>query len=90
MRRRHSVLVNTPRAASIARPGDLVTFVTGPGESPKPEFASHAGIAYGVQRSRFGDSLRVKMPDFTFHYVEFFSKIGIGAYHHPKAERRAA
>jgi hypothetical protein len=62
------------------KPGTLITFVYGPGESPLPEFAQHKGKAYGIQKSRFGDSLRVKMEDFTFQSVTRFSQVGIGAY----------
>ena len=63
------------------KPGALITFVYGPGESPLPEFASHKGRAYGIKKnSRFGDSLRVKMEDFTFEYVTRFTQVGIGAY----------
>ncbi len=64
------------------KPGTLITFVYGPGDSPLPEFAQHKGRAYGIKKSRFGDTLRVKMEDFTFEYVTRFSKIGIGAYAH--------
>lgn len=65
------------------KPGALITFVYGPGESPLPEFASHKGRAYGIKKSRWGDSLRVKMEDFTFEYVERLKPLsarGIGAY----------
>ena len=62
------------------KPGAIITFVSGPGESKEPEFASVKGKAYGIKRGRFGDSLRVKLDDYTFGYVHSFSKIGIGAY----------
>jgi hypothetical protein len=71
-------------AAEIAKPGDIVTVVCGPGEFPSPEFASRKGKAYGVIRGRFGDTLRVKLDDFTFETVTRFSTIGIGSYHFPK------
>ena len=66
-----------------ARPGDLVTFVCGPSESPDPKFADKKGRAYGLIHSRWGTSLRVKLDDYTFTTVERFTTIGIGAYHHP-------
>lgn len=69
-----------PPDIHLVKPGALITFVYGPGESPLPEFAQHKGRAYGIRKSRFGDSLRVKMEDFTFKYVSSFSKVGIGAY----------
>lgn len=71
----------TPPVTTI-KPGTPVSFVYGPGEFPDLEFCQNVGKAYGIQRGRFGDSLRVKMPDFSFRYVSGFSKIGIGAYVH--------
>jgi len=69
-----------PIVINEVKPGTVITFVTGPGESPKPEYARSKGIAYGIRKSRFGDSLRVKMDDFTFKYVSSFTEVGIGAY----------
>jgi hypothetical protein len=84
-----SIIQHKP-AAEIAKPGDIVTFVCGPGESPLPEFSYRKGKAYGVIRSKFGDMLRVKLDDFTFEMVTTFSTIGIGAYHFPAKQRGAA
>ena len=64
------------------KPGTLITFVYGPGESANPKYCQHKGRAYGIRRSRFGDSLRVKMDDFSFKFVHSFSTVGIGAYLH--------
>lgn len=77
--------MKNPTAPDIhdIKPGALITFVYGPGESPLPEFASHKGRAYGILKSRFGDSLRVKMEDFTFLFVDRLSTVGIGAYLEP-------
>ncbi len=72
--------MNAPTDIHAVKPGSLITFVYGPGESPLPEFASHKGRAYGLRKSRFGDTLRVKMDDFTFEHVSRFSTVGIGAY----------
>lgn len=72
-----------PPDIHLVKPGALITFVYGPGESPLPEFAQHKGRAYGIRKSRFGDSLRVKMEDFTFEYVDRLKSVrerGIGAY----------
>ena len=65
------------KTASIheVKPGMAITFVSGHGASKK-------GIAYGIRKGRFGDSLKVKMPDFSFEYVSSFSTGGIGAYCH--------
>ncbi len=71
---------NAPPDIRDIKPGTLITFVYGPSESPLPEFAQYKGRAYGLQKSRFGDSLRVKMEDFTFEYVTRFTQVGIGAY----------
>lgn len=61
-----------------------MTFVYGPGDFPQPEHASHAGKAYGfIRNRRFGDLLRVKMPDGTFETVASFTTVGIGAYLFP-------
>ena len=38
------------------------------------------GIVYGRIYSRFGDSLRIKLDDFTFTTIEGFTTTGIGAY----------
>lgn len=62
------------------KPGTLITFVCGPGESPEPRHARAKGKAYGIRRSRWGNSLRVKMEDCSFRYVSSFTKVGIGAY----------
>lgn len=68
-----------------ARPGDIVTFVMGPGDFPQPEHARHVGKAYGfIRNRRFGDLLRVKMPDGTFEAVATFTDVGIGAYLFPR------
>lgn len=64
------------------KPGTIITFVCGPGESPDPKNATMIGKAYGIKKGRFGDSLRVKMSDFRFEYVHNFVNIGIGAYCH--------
>jgi hypothetical protein len=69
---------------SNVKPGDIITFVCGPGESKEIKYASRKGIAYGVEETRWGSRLRVKMEDFTFNYVSSFSTVGIGAYHFPK------
>jgi hypothetical protein len=71
-------------AGDIAKPGDTVTFVCGPGEFPNPKHATRKGIAYGIIRTHFGNLLRVKLDDFTFETVFSFSTIGIGSYHFPK------
>lgn len=72
--------MNAPDIHGV-KPGATITFVYGPGESPLPEFCYNKGKAYGIKKSKFGDSLRVKMDDFTFEYVSRFSTVGIGAYY---------
>lgn len=70
------------------KPGTVITFVYGPGESPEPEFATAKGVAYGLRKNaRFGDSLRVKMPCGRFEYVTNFVTRGIGAYLPEQTER---
>ncbi len=58
------------------KPGTLIKFIDGPGGF------SYQGRAYGLRKNaRFGDSLRVKLDDFTFTTVSTFSTVGIGAYY---------
>ena len=71
-----------PPPIQAVKPGDIITFVYGPGDRPAPEFAQHVGKAYGFRRNaRWGDTLRVKMPDGKFEHVEQFTAVGIGAYY---------
>lgn len=88
--RNHEPTLNmtTPPDIHDVKPGTLITFVFGPGDSPLPEFANHKGKAYGILKSRWGDSLRVKMPDFTFLFVDRFTTVGIGSYIEPDPRLR--
>jgi len=72
-------VASCPPVASV-KPGTVITFVCGPGESSLPEFAMRKGRAYGVIRDRWGTHLRVKLDDFTFTTVDRFTSVGIGAY----------
>lgn len=65
---------------TAVKPGTIITFVCGPGESSRPEFALRKGRAYGLVTDRWGTHLRVKLDDYTFTTVERFTSVGIGAY----------
>lgn len=64
------------------KPGTKIAFITAPGWTV--EYPTYSGIAYGIKRGRFGDNLRVKVTDdrgnVTWHYVNNFTTVGIGAY----------
>lgn len=72
--------MSAPRIES-AKPGALICFVCGPGESHEPKCCQRIGKAYGLIRDpRWGNSLRVKFPDGSFTRVSSFTTVGIGAY----------
>jgi len=69
----------TPKVQNV-KPGTVITFVYGPGDSPEPKYAREKGKAYGVYTDRFYTYVRVKMEDGTFKTVMNFNTVGIGAY----------
>ena len=68
---------------SQVKPGDTIRLVSG------AYYPDRVGIAYGRYRTRWGDYIRVKLPDGTFDTAHNFVNVGIGAYWTPNSPLRA-